>query len=140
MIILVSFSAAGYTRSTMDVLVIDDESSVGKLLRFNLRQRGFEVETAASAAEGYAKARTKRFDLVILDVALPGIDGIEACSMLKKLEGYGEIPIIMISSRSDSVTIEQARRAGASDYLVKPFTFEQLFDRIEDQLSRPYFV
>ncbi len=140
MIILVSFFAAGYTRSTMDVLVIDDESSVGTLLRFNLRQRGFDVETAASAAQGYAKARTRRFDLVILDVALPGIDGIEACSMLKKLEGYGEIPIIMISSRSDSVTIEQARRAGASDYLVKPFTFQQLFDRIEDQLSRPYFV
>ena len=140
MIILVSFFAAGYTRSTMDVLVIDDESSVGTLLRFNLRQRGFEVETAASAAQGYAKARTRRFDLVILDVALPGIDGIEACSMLKKMEGYGEIPIIMISSRSDSVTIEQARRAGASDYLVKPFTFQQLFDRIEDQLSRPYFV
>jgi len=140
MIILVSFFAAGYTRSTMDVLVIDDESSVGTLLRFNLRQHGFDVETAASAAQGYAKARTRRFDLVILDVALPGIDGIEACSMLKKLEGYGEIPIIMISSRSDSVTIEQARRAGASDYLVKPFTFQQLFDRIEDQLSRPYFV
>lgn len=140
MIILASFPAAGYTRRTMNVLVIDDESSVGTLLRFNLRQRGFDVETAASAAEGYAKARTRRFDLIILDVALPGIGGIEACSMLKNLEGYGEIPIIMISSRSDSVTIEQARRAGAADYLVKPFTFQELFDRIEDQLSRPYFV
>jgi two-component system alkaline phosphatase synthesis response regulator PhoP len=124
----------------MDVLVIDDESSVGTLLRFNLRQRGFEVDTAASAAEGYAKARAKCFDLVILDVALPGIDGIEACSMLKDLEDYEETPVIMISSRSDSVTIDQARRAGATDYLVKPFTFQELLDRIEDQLSRPYFV
>jgi two-component system alkaline phosphatase synthesis response regulator PhoP len=124
----------------MDVLVIDDESSVGTLLRFNLRQRGFDVDTAASAAEGYAKARAKCFDLVILDVALPGIDGIEACSMLKDLEDYEETPVIMISSRSDSVTIDQARRAGATDYLVKPFTFQELLDRIEDQLSRPYFV
>ena len=124
----------------MDVLVIDDESSVGTLLRFNLRQRGFNVETAASAAEGYTKAQAKHFDLIILDVALPGIDGIEACSMLKNLNGYEETPVIMISSRSDSVTIEQARRAGASDYLVKPFTFEELLNRIEDQLSRPYFV
>jgi two-component system alkaline phosphatase synthesis response regulator PhoP len=124
----------------MDVLVIDDESSVGTLLRFNLRQRGFTVETAASAAEGYAKAQDKRFDLIILDVALPGVDGIEACALLKNLEDYEDIPIIMISSRSDSVTIDQARRAGAADYLVKPFTFEQLLDRIEDQLSRPYFV
>ena len=124
----------------MDVLVIDDESSVGTLLRFNLRQRGFTVETAASAAEGYTKAQAKHFDLIILDVALPGIDGIEACRMLKNLERYEEIPIIMISSRSDSVTIDQARRAGAADYLVKPFTFDELLNRIEDQLSRPYFV
>ena len=73
-------------------------------------------------------------------MALPGIDGIEACSMLKDLEDYEETPVIMISSRSDSVTIDQARRAGATDYLVKPFTFQELLDRIEDQLSRPYFV
>jgi two-component system alkaline phosphatase synthesis response regulator PhoP len=124
----------------MDVLVIDDEFSVGTLLRFNLRQRGFDVDTAASAAEGYAKAQAKPFDLVILDVALPGIDGIEACSMLKNLEEYEDTPIIMISSRSDSVTIDQARRAGAADYLVKPFTFQELLNSIEDQLSRPYFV
>jgi two-component system alkaline phosphatase synthesis response regulator PhoP len=124
----------------MDVLVIDDESSVGTLLRFNLRQKGFDVETAASAAEGFAKAQAKPFDLIILDVALPGVDGIEACSMLKNLEGYEDTPVIMISSRSDSVTIDQARRAGAADYLVKPFTFQELLNRIEDQLSRPYFV
>jgi two-component system alkaline phosphatase synthesis response regulator PhoP len=123
-----------------DVLVIDDESSVGTLLRFNLRQRGFHVETASSAAEGYEIAREKSFDLVILDVALPGIDGIEACSLLKNLDRYEETPVIMISSRSDSVTIDQAKRAGAADYLVKPFTFEELLDHIEDQLSRPYFV
>jgi len=123
-----------------DVLVIDDESSVGTLLRFNLRQRGFNVETAANAAEGYAKAQANSFDLIILDVALPGIDGIEACSLLKNLDDYVETPVIMISSRSDSVTIDQARRAGAADYLVKPFTFTELLNRIEDQLSRPYFV
>ncbi len=123
-----------------DVLVIDDETSVGTLLGFNLRQRGFHVETASSAAEGYAKAQNRCFDLIILDVALPGIDGIEACSLLKNLERYQDTPVIMISSRSDSVTIDQARRAGAADYLVKPFTFEELLERIEDQLSRPYFV
>ena len=82
-----------------DVLVIDDESSVGTLLRFNLRQRGFNVETAANAAEGYTKAQANSFDLIILDVALPGIDGIEACSLLKNLDDYEETPVIMISSR-----------------------------------------
>jgi len=120
------------------VLVVDDENSVGTLLRFTLRQKGYTVEIAESAAQGLDKARTRPFDLVILDVALPGIDGIEACRLLKSMEAYTETPIIMISSRSDSVTIEKARLAGAADYLVKPFTFEELQRRIEDQLSRPF--
>jgi DNA-binding response OmpR family regulator len=120
------------------VLVVDDENSVGTLLRFTLRQKGYRVEIAESAAQGLEKARAGSFDLVILDVALPGIDGIEACQLLKSMEAYAETPIIMISSRSDSVTIEKARLAGAADYLVKPFTFEELQRRIEDQLSRPF--
>lgn len=120
------------------VLVIDDENSVGTLLRFSLRQRGFGVETALSAAAGIQRAAGRRFDLVILDVALPGIDGIEACRLLKALPGYGDTPIVMISSRSDSVTIDRARRAGAADYLVKPFTFEELLRRVEEQLERPF--
>jgi DNA-binding response OmpR family regulator len=120
------------------VLVVDDENSVGTLLRFTLRQKGYGVEIAESAAQGLEKAKARSFDLVILDVALPGIDGIEACELLKSLESYADTPIIMISSRSDSVTIDRARRAGAADYLVKPFTFEELQRRIEDQLSRPF--
>ena len=122
------------------VLLVDDEQEFTTVLSERMESRGVDVETAASAAEGYAKAQAKRFDLIILDVALPGIDGIEACGLLKNLEDYEETPIIMISSRSDSVTIDQARRAGAADYLVKPFTFQELLNRIEDQLSRPYFV
>jgi two-component system alkaline phosphatase synthesis response regulator PhoP len=122
------------------VLVIDDENSVGTLLRFNLRQKGYTVEIAESAAEGLEKAQGRCFDLVILDVALPGIDGIEACQLLKGMENYAETPVIMISSRSDSVTIDKARRAGAADYLVKPFTFEELQRRIQDQLIRPFIT
>jgi len=120
------------------VLVIDDEPSVGTLLRINLRQKGFQVETAHSGTEGYGKAEKKHFDLIILDVALPGIDGVETCQLLKSLPDYADTPIVMISSRSDSVTISAARRAGAADYLVKPFTFENLLKRIQDLLARPY--
>jgi two-component system alkaline phosphatase synthesis response regulator PhoP len=128
------------SRVSKSVLVIDDENSVGTLLRFSLRQRGFRVDTADSAAEGFRKAEQGSFDLIVLDVALPGVDGIEACRQLKTLEQYAEAPIIMISSRGDSVTVDRARRAGAADYLVKPFTFEELLKRIQDQLSRPFFA
>lgn len=120
------------------VLVVDDENSVGTLLAFSLRQRGYRVQTALSAAAGLERAGEECFDLVILDVALPGIDGIEACRLLKALPGYEDTPIIMISSRSDSVTVESARLAGAADYLVKPFTREELLRRIEGQLVRPF--
>ena len=120
------------------VLVIDDESSVGTLLKINLRQKGFNVETAESGAEGILKAEKKHFDLIILDVALPGMDGIEICQTLKELDRYSVVPIVMISSRSDSVTMEKAKLAGAAEYMVKPFTFEDLIYRVEDLLARPY--
>jgi DNA-binding response OmpR family regulator len=121
------------------ILIIDDETSVGTLLDISISQRGFRVETALSGSEGIQKARRESFDLIILDVALPGMDGIEICQTLRETEGYEETPIIMISSRADSVTRQKASRAGANEYLVKPFTSETLLRQVEEQLSRPYF-
>ncbi len=122
------------------VLVIDDENSVGTLLKINLHQKGFNVETAESGAEGILKAGEKHFDLIILDIALPGMDGIEICQTLKESESYSEVPIVMISSRSDSVTMEKAKLAGAVEYMVKPFTFEDLICLLEDLLAGPYLL
>jgi two-component system alkaline phosphatase synthesis response regulator PhoP len=121
------------------ILIIDDESSVSTLLDISITRHGFQAETALSGSEGIRKARQQRFDLIILDVALPGMDGIEICQALRELEGYAETPIIMISSRADSVTRQKARQAGASEYLVKPFTSETLLRRVEDYMSRPFF-
>jgi len=121
------------------ILIIDDETSVGTLLDISISQRGFRVKTALSGSEGIQKARQESFDLIILDVALPGMDGIEICQTLRETEGYEETPIIMISSRADSVTRQKASRAGASEYLVKPFTSEALLRQVEEQLARPYF-
>jgi len=121
------------------IIIIDDEPSVGTLLKINLKQKGYSVVTAESGVEGITKAEAEGFDLIILDVALPGMNGIEICRTFREIKNYLEVPIIMISSRSDNLTIEQTWSAGASDYLVKPFTFEELIQKIEDYLSRPYF-
>lgn len=121
------------------ILVIDDETSVGTLLDISISQRGFHVETALSGSEGIRKARQRQFDLIILDVALPGMDGIEICQTLREIECYAETPIIMISSRADTVTRQKARRAGANEYLVKPFTSETLLRRMGKYMSRPFF-
>lgn len=121
------------------IIIIDDEPSVGTLLKINLKQKGYSIATAESGVEGITKAEAEQFDLIILDVTLPGMNGIEICRAFREIKNYLEIPIVMISSRSDNLTIEQTRRAGASDYLVKPFTFEELIQKIEDHLARPYF-
>ena len=121
------------------IIIIDDEPSVGTLLKINLKQKGYSVATAESGVEGIAKAEAEQFDLIILDVSLPGMNGIEICQTFRESKNYLEVPIVMISSHSDNLTIEQTQRAGASDYLVKPFTFEELIQKIEDHLSRPYF-
>jgi two-component system alkaline phosphatase synthesis response regulator PhoP len=119
------------------VLIIDDEPSVGTLIKINLQRKGFAVETADSGVEGIGKARQERFDLVLLDVVLPAMSGIEVCKALRDTDSYEDTPIVMISSRSDGLTVETALAAGASGYLVKPFTFEELLRRIEDLLVRP---
>ena len=117
----------------MNVLVIDDESSVGTLLRFNLRQKGFDVDTAASAAEGYAKAQAEPFDLVILDVALPGIDGIE---MLKKVKSTRpEIEVIVLTGHGSEENADEGIRLGAFDYLMKPLDSDRLLLSVRNALA-----
>ena len=118
------------------VLIVDNEPSVGMLLRIGLQEKGFQAETVESAAEALARAAAQRFDLLILDVALPAMSGIELCRALRGQPSYEETPILMISSRSDSLTLEAAQEAGASDYLFKPFTFQDLLRRVEDLLGR----
>ena len=119
------------------VLIVDNEPSVGMLLKIGLRERGFEAETVESGAEALTRATERVFDLLILDVALPAMSGIELCRALREQPSYEETPILMISSRCDNLTVEAARAAGASDYLFKPFTFPDLSRRVDDLLARP---
>jgi DNA-binding response OmpR family regulator len=121
------------------ILIIDDETSVGTLLDISISRHGFRVETALTGSEGIRKARQHTYDLIILDVALPGMDGIEICQTLREIDCYRETPIIMISSRADSVTRQMARQAGANEYMVKPFTSETLLHRVEEYMARPFF-
>ncbi|HEB11396.1 MAG TPA: response regulator transcription factor, partial [Spirochaetales bacterium] len=87
------------------ILIIDDEPSVGTLLKINLKQKGYSVATAESGVEAIAKAEAEQFNLIILDVALPGMNGIEICRSFREIKNYLEVPIVMISSRSDNLTI-----------------------------------
>jgi len=118
----------------MPILVVDDDTRLRKALRRVLVANGFAVEVAADGSEALARLRTDSFDAVVLDVMMPGTDGIEVC---EKLRAAGDqLPVLMLTARHairDRVT---GLEAGADDYLVKPFANEELVARLRALLRR----
>jgi two-component system, OmpR family, KDP operon response regulator KdpE len=109
------------------VLVIDDEPQILRALRINLRVRQYEVHTAGSAGEALEIAAKHPPDLVILDLGLPDLDGME---VIHGLRGWTEAPIIVLSGRADSTDKVEALDAGADDYVTKPFAMDELLARM----------
>nr|WP_231126418.1 response regulator [Motilibacter aurantiacus] len=107
-------------------MVVDDEPQILRALRINLRARAYEVETAATGAEALAVAARARPDLVILDLGLPDMDGVE---VIRGLRGWSTVPILVLSGRADSLDKVEALDAGADDYVTKPFDIEELLAR-----------
>jgi two-component system KDP operon response regulator KdpE len=109
------------------VLVIDDEPQILRALRINLRVRQYEVHTAGSATEALESAAKHPPDLVILDLGLPDLDGVE---VIHGLRGWTDAPIIVLSGRADSTDKVEALDAGADDYVTKPFAMDELLARM----------
>jgi two-component system, OmpR family, KDP operon response regulator KdpE len=109
------------------ILVIDDEPQILRALRINLRVRDYNVYTAATGAEALEQASRHPPDLVILDLGLPDLDGVE---VIQGLRGWTSAPIIVLSGRADSVDKVTALDAGADDYVTKPFGMEELLARM----------
>ncbi|NJC70018.1 response regulator [Planosporangium thailandense] len=109
------------------ILIVDDEPQILRALRINLYARQYEVVTAAQGAEALHAAATHHPDLVILDLGLPDIDGIE---VIRKLRTWTPIPIVILSGRSESAAKVAALDAGADDYVTKPFGVDELLARI----------
>src|SRR5215469_3060088 len=113
--------------SVTTVLVIDDEPQILRALRINLRVRQYDVHTAGTAGEALELAARHRPDLVILDLGLPDLDGVE---VIHGLRGWTEAPIIVLSGRADSTDKVEALDAGADDYVTKPFGMDELLARM----------
>ena len=109
------------------VLVVDDEPQILRALRINLRARGYDVDTATDGASALEQAAGHPPDVVILDLGLPDMDGVE---VIGGLRGWTTTPILVLSGRSDSTDKVQALDAGADDYLTKPFSVDELFARL----------
>lgn len=109
------------------ILVVDDEAQIRKALGINLRARGYEVELAATGEEGLRLAAERRIDLALVDLGLPGIDGIE---VVRGIRGWSEMPLIVLSVRESEQDKVAALDAGADDYVTKPFGMGELLARI----------
>jgi len=120
------------------ILVVEDEEDILALIQFNLTRQGYEVETAVCGEEALAKIRGQVPDLMVLDLMLPGIDGLEICRQLRShtTPETAAIPIIMLTARGEEEDVVRGLEMGADDYLTKPFSMKILIARIQTVLRR----
>jgi two-component system, OmpR family, response regulator RegX3 len=121
------------TESPARILVVDDEPSITEFVGYNLRKEGYEVAIAADGDEALALAKSQPFDLVVLDVMLPGIDGYEVC---RRLRVESSMPVLFLSARDTELDKVVGLEIGGDDYLAKPFGVRELQARVKALLRR----
>ncbi|MEZ4654947.1 MAG: response regulator transcription factor [Candidatus Eisenbacteria bacterium] len=118
------------------ILVVDDEEDILELIRYNLDREGFQVQTVDSGLEAIHAAETTLPDLIILDLMMPGVDGLQVCSQLRGSPPTADLPIVILTARDDDEDIVRGLQAGADDYMTKPFTPKVLLARVQAVLRR----
>ncbi|MGG5817889.1 phosphate regulon transcriptional regulator PhoB [Falsiroseomonas sp. HW251] len=126
--------ASGFAKPT--ILVVEDEAPLLTLLRYNLEKQGFRVEEAADGQEALLRVSERTPDLILLDWMLPTLSGIEVCRQIRRKPATRELPIIMVTARSEDQDAVRALDTGADDYIAKPFAMDALLARIRALLRR----
>ena len=121
---------------SVKVLVVDDEPDIVELVTYNLRKEGFDVTPALDGNEALAKIRKEKFDFIILDLMLPGIQGMEICRILRNDPATRHIPIIMLTAKGEEIDRILGLEMGADDYMSKPFSPRELLARIRTVMRR----
>lgn len=119
------------------ILVIEDEPSQVEILRFNLHQQGFDVRVEMDGEEGLQAAIEDPPDLILLDWMLPNLSGVEICRKLRRAKETREVPVIMLTARSEERDKVRGLDIGADDYITKPYSIKELIARIHSALRRP---
>jgi len=117
------------------ILLVEDEKDMAYAVTLQLEAKGYEIITASDGREGLEKARTKKPDLIILDLMLPKIDGYKVCRMLKFDDKYKNIPIILFTARAQDSDKKVGKEVGADAYITKPFEPSALLDKIRELLT-----
>jgi len=115
------------------VLVVEDDATIRETLTFNLKKEGYAVTVAHDGADAVTRARDSRPDLILLDLMLPELNGLEVCRILRQ---EGNVPIIMLTAKESEVDKVVGLQLGADDYITKPFSLRELFARMTAVLRR----
>lgn len=118
------------------ILVVDDEPEAVELVEFNLKQAGYSILTASDGAEALNKARIAQPSLIVLDLMLPEVDGLEVCKMLRRDPATAAIPIVMLTAKAAEIDRVLGLELGADDYVTKPFSPRELVLRVKKLLQR----
>ncbi|WP_456396619.1 response regulator transcription factor [Desulfurobacterium sp.] len=114
----------------MRILFVEDDEDLGEIVKYNLEKENFEVDWVLDGKEALEKSLSGNYDLIILDIMLPGIDGKEICKLLRDNEKTKDVPIIMLTALCDEDTKVESFGYGADDYVTKPFSMKELIARI----------
>lgn len=117
-------------------MIVDDEPDIAELVSYNLKKDGFRVATAADGEEALNKIRKDKFDLVVLDLMLPGVQGVELCRIIRNGPKTANTPIIMLTAKGEETDRVTGLESGADDYMTKPFSVRELIARIKAILRR----
>jgi len=120
----------------MVVLLVEDDEDLGELVKYNLEKHKFKVDWVLDGKEAFEKVMKQRYDLIILDLMLPGMSGLDLCREIRESSPNRETPIIMLTALSDEDTKVKGFSTGADDYVTKPFSMKELIARIEAVLRR----
>lgn len=125
-----------YSMDSKKILVVDDEPDIVELVSYNLKKEGFQVSSASDGEEALAKIRKGRFDFLILDLMLPGLQGMELCRILRNDPKTKNLPIVMLTAKGEEVDRILGLEIGADDYITKPFSPRELVARVRAVLRR----
>jgi len=118
------------------VLVVEDDADIQEVVSYNLAREGFNVQRALTGEEGLRMAKSRKPDLIVLDLMLPGMDGMEVCRRIRKDPEIRKMPIVMLTAKAEDVDVVTGLEIGADDYVTKPFSPKILTARIRAVLRR----
>lgn len=122
--------------SNTQVLVVEDEEDIQELIQYNLTREGYRVECVGSGEEALSAAKSRKPDIIVLDLMLPGLDGLEVCRQIRRDDRVATTPILIVSAKGEEADIVAGLELGADDYLTKPFSPRELLARMRAVMRR----